>query len=134
MAITRVRFNENSSGFIRARIVDQAGLPVEFTALTSATLTLWDVETGSAVVSPIEGIINGRDYQDILPAGSPLVENDVTYEGDGYFRWDLQPADNVIVNPRRQIERHRAMFVFDWLGGSLVYELEIEVMNLRRAL
>lgn len=132
MAIVRERFNEGASGFIRAQIVDQAGDAVEVASLTSATLTLYDVDTGSADVSPAEGIINSRDQQDILPAGSPFEENDVEYEASGYFQWNLQPEDNIIVTPRRQVERHRAMFIFTWNGGSFPYELEIEVVNLRK--
>lgn len=131
--MTRERFNEGASGFIRARIVDSAGDPVDVEALISATFTLWDVDTGSADTSPVEGIINDRNEQDILPEGSPSEENDVVYEADGYFQWNLQPEDNIIVTPRRQIERHRAMFVFTWDGGSLTHEIEIEVVNLRRA-
>lgn len=132
MALIRERFTEGSSGFIRAQLVDQAGEPVEVSSLVSATLTLWDMETGSANVSPTEGIINNRDDQDILGSGSPSGDHNVTYEADGYFRWDLQPEDNVIVNPRRQVERHRALFIFAWSGGQVPYEVEIEVVNLRR--
>ena len=131
MPLIRERFNEQSSGFIRAQLVDQAGDPVQVTDLDSATLTLWDLETGSGG-SPAEGIINGREEQDILPAGSPFTENDVTYEDDGYFRWDLQPEDNIIINSRKSIERHRALLVFAWPTGQLTYEVEIEVMNLRK--
>lgn len=132
MPLIRERFNEGSSGFIRAQLVDQNGDPVEEQNLSAATLTLWDVETGSAQVSPSEGIINTREAQDILGSGSPLGDNDVTYEANGYFRWDVQPEDNVIVNPRRQVERHRALLIFSWTGGQLTYEVEIEVVNLRR--
>lgn len=132
MPLIRERFNERSSGFIRAQLVDQNGTPINVSDLDSATLTLWDLETGSAQVSPQEGIINGREDQDILPAGSPEVINDVTYEDDGYFRWDLQPEDNIIINSRKSIERHRALLVFAWPTGQLTYEVEIEVMNLRK--
>ncbi len=132
MPLIRERFNERSSGFIRAQLVDQAGNPVSVSDLDTATLTLWDLETGSATVSPQEGIINSREEQDILPAGSPEVMNDVTYEADGYFRWDLQPDDNIIINSRKSIERHRALLVFTWPTGQLTYEVEIEVMNLRK--
>ena len=132
MPLIRERFNERSSGFIRAQLVDQAGNPVSVSDLDTATLTLWDLETGSATVSPQEGIINSREEQDILPAGSPEVMNDVTYEDDGYFRWDLQPDDNIIINSRKSIERHRALLVFAWPTGQLTYEVEIEVMNLRK--
>ena len=134
MAITRERFNEGSSGFIRAQIVDSNGDPVNVDALTVATLTLLDLQTCSPGASPAVGIINARDGQDILAAGmSPAELNDVSYEDDGYFRWDVQPEDNIIVTPRRQIERHRAEFHFEFTGGAFNYPIEIEVMNMRKA-
>lgn len=127
----RERFNEGASGFIRAQIVDQTGTPVDADAFTSATLTLYDMET-YLPGSPAEGILNDRDAQDILGVGSPPAEmNNVVYQANGYFQWNLQPEDNVIVNPRRQIERHRAVFRFTWATGSFPYEIEIEVVNLR---
>lgn len=132
MPLIRERFNERSSGFIRAQLVDQDGDPISVTDLDSATLTLWNLETGAGTGSPNEGIINGRDQQDILPTGSPEVLNDVTYEADGYFRWDVQPEDNVIINSRRSVERHRALLIFAWPTGQLTYEVEIDVDNLRR--
>lgn len=132
MPLIRERYNEQTSAYIRGQIVDQEGTAVDVEDLASATLTLWDVETGSANTSPAEGIINDREAQDILGAGSPWGEHDVTFEDDGYFRWDLQPEDNIIVNARRQVERHRALFVFAWASGQLTYEVEIEVVNLRR--
>jgi hypothetical protein len=125
----RFRFVERTSGFIRGRILDKNGDPVEEISFTAATLTLWDLDT--------KKVLNDRDEQDILPVGSPPAMNDVTYEADGFFRWDLQPADNVIVTPRRQIERHRAMFVFAWdtpTAGMVHVEMEIEVENLQKAL
>jgi hypothetical protein len=126
MPLIRERFNEESSGFIRGQIVDQNGDPVLSTDLTLATLTLWDLETGSANTSPRQGVINDRDAQDIL------ASSDVTYEADGYFRWDVQPEDNIIITSRRQIERHRALLIFGWATGQITFEVEIEVMNLRK--
>lgn len=132
MAISRERFTEGSSGFIRGQITDQNGDPVDIDVLTAARLTLYDLDTFVAGSSPMDGIINGRQQQDILGVGSsPATLNDVTYETNGYFQWDLQPEDNVILTPRRQVERHRARFQFSWTGGSFNYEIEIEVVNLR---
>jgi hypothetical protein len=134
MAIARERFTENSSGFIRAQIVDQDGEPVPESAITAASLTLYDLMTYVPSVSPAVGIINSRDAQDINAAGmSPASLNDVTYLDNGYFRWDLQPEDNIIVTSRRQLERHRAEFNFAFDGGSFNYQIEIEVVNLRKA-
>ncbi len=129
MAIARERFTEGSSGFIRAQIVDVDGMPISADDLTAATLTLYDLQTRT--------IINSREAQDILGSASPLGDHDVTYDEDGYFRWDLQPeipgaspedhGDNVIITPRRQVERHRAEFHFAFPGGAFNYAIEIEV-------
>lgn len=127
------RFTEGASGFLRGQLLDQAGAAVDSGVLTAATLTLYDVETTT--------IINARDAQDILGSGSGA--NDVTYQTNGYFRLDLQAAtpgsspeylgDNAIITERRQIERHRAQFRFEWSSGAFVHEIEIEVVNLRSA-
>ncbi len=132
MAIARERFTENSSGFITARIIDADGEPVPESAITSATLTLIDLMSYSPGQSPARGVINSRNAQDINASGmSPASLNDVTYLDNGYFRWDLQPEDNIIVTPRRQIERHRAEFHFSFNSGSFFYAVELEVVNLR---
>lgn len=134
MAITRERFNEGSSGYIRAQIVDSDGEPVLFDDLTAANLTLLDLMTYAPEQSPAVGIINERDAQDILAAGlSPAEMNDVVYEDDGYFTWRVQAADNVIVTPRRQMERHRAEFHFEFPGGAFNYAIELDVENMRKA-
>ena len=136
MAIVRERFTEGSSGYIRGQIVDKDGNAVNGEDLTAATLTLYDMQT--------KAIINSRDEQDINAAGlSPASLNDVTYEEDGYFRWDLQPevrgaspedlGDNRIVTARRQIERHRAEFHFEFPGGAFNYAVEIEVVAMQQA-
>ncbi len=134
MAIPRKRFNEGGTGFVTAQVVDDDGAVVSESAITAATLTLFDLQTYVPSASPAVGIINGRDAQDINAAGqSPASLNNVTYLDNGYFRWDLQPEDNIIVTPRRQIERHRAEFNFQFDSGSFFYAVELEVINIRSA-
>jgi len=138
--MTRVRFREGSSGRISGVITDIDGNPVEVDQLTSATLTLYDIQTRT--------IINGRDHQDINAAGlSPSVLNNVSYEAGGIFHFDLQPevedvspevlGDNRLVVRRRQIERHQPEFYFEYPGGAFFYgplDIEIEVTRaVRRA-
>lgn len=125
--MTRFRFDERSSGCIEFDIVDREGVAVPAANLTTAELTLFDWETGAGFTgeSPKPGIINNRDAQDVLNT------NNVAIDADGHVIWSLQPDDNIIVNPRRQIERHRAVFRFTWPTGSFPYEIEIEVVNLR---
>ncbi len=131
----RYRFNEGSSGTISGTILDPQTSPeaVPLASLTSATLTLFDLNTVD-LGSPISGIINDRHQQDVLNA------NDVEIT-DGAFIWSVQSADTVILTERRQVERHRALFTFTWGISSSpsvspqeyrtsTYECEIEVANL----
>lgn len=130
MALDHFDFNERTSGFIAGDIVDENDMPVPASSITSATLTLYDAETADLDASPVLGIINSRHAQDVknlnnveLDAGSPSVT--------GHFVWSVQPADNIIVTKRRQIERHYAEFTFAWSGGQFVYRCEIDVTNLQ---
>jgi hypothetical protein len=140
MSLTRVRFTEQTSARIIGTIQDRDGSVVPGNSLTDARLTLYDVDTYNPNISPSTGILNHRDDQDILGAGSPAVENGVSIyrdpqtdsDGSTYnFEWLLDPADNAIVTERRQIERHRAQFHFVWPTGDMNFEVEIEVVNLR---
>lgn len=126
--MTCVRFSERSSAQIAFDIKDANGAAVPASALSSAQLTLFDMDTYSGKASsPSEGIINNRLNQDVLNASN------VTIDSNGHVVWSVQADDNVIVTSRRQIERHRAMFQFVWASGSFFYEIAIEVKNLRAA-
>lgn len=123
----RIRCTENSTKVVTFTILDQAGDPVPSASLTAATLTLFDLQSGTGG-SPAIGVLNSRDGQDIKNAHNVTI-----HATSGLVTWTMQPADNIIVTERRQVERHRAMFTFTWSGGSFDYEFEIEVVNLRKA-
>lgn len=120
----RFRITEGSSLVINVAIEDENGDAVPVASLTAATLTLYDWDTGALGTSPHEGIINDRDEQDVLNANNVTITN-------GSAVWAVQPEDNIIVTDRRQVERHRAQFVFTWDTGQATYECEIDVENLR---
>lgn len=122
----RFRCQEASSFVISGTILDQASTPVPLASISAATLTLYDIDTYDASGSPIDGIINSRNAQDIRNAHD--VEIHAT---SGLFTWTMEPDDNPIITSRRQVERHRALFTFTWTGGSFNYECEIEVVNRR---
>ena len=139
--MTRLRFTELTSARVVGTIQDRTGTVVSAASLTDATLTLYDLLTATGG-SPDPSIINGRDHQDVLGVGSPAEQNGVTLysslqtdtDGSTYnFEWLLDPEDNVIVTPRRQLERHRALLHFVWPNGEMRAEFEIEVVNLRKA-
>lgn len=120
----RFRFNQSASEVISKAITAPNASPVPGNTLTAAILTLFDWDTGAAGGSPLPGILNGRHQQNVLNL------NDVTIDESGLFTWQVQPDDNVIVTSRRQVERHRAIFLFMWADGQFPYECEIEVVNL----
>lgn len=130
MAITRLRFAKDTSARIIGTITDRDGDVVTPDVLTDATLSLFDQQT--------KVIINERDTQDVLGAGSPYVSNGVTLfatlqaddDGTTYnYEWLLDAEDNAIVTPRRQVERHLAEFLFTWADGQLRAVFEIDVEN-----
>lgn len=129
--MTRVRCRERSGARTTGILTDSTGAVIPGTSVTACTLTLWDLESGDpSAFSPSEGILNSRQGFDVLGSA------EVTISDAGAFVWDVAPADNVIVNPRRQIERHRATLHFEWTGdtvdGQTNVELELEVENLRK--
>lgn len=132
MAIDRIRVNEGSSKIIEFDILDENGSIVPAANITVATLTLYDRETYQPGASPSVGIINGRDAQNVLN-GNNVVIADSGSPANKLVTWTMQPEDNPIVTPRRQIERHRAEFHIEFSTGEFNGEVEIEVMNLRKA-
>jgi len=132
--LSRVRFTQGSSGRIIGTILDRDGVVVPASALSAATLTLWDHDTRE--------IINNRNAEDVLGFGSPAGDHGVTIhetlqtdlDGDTYnLEWLLEAADNPILTARRQVERHRALFRFTSLTDVLPMEFEIDVDNLQEA-
>lgn len=122
-------FSQFTSGSIEFDILDREGEPVPVAGILTAELTLRDWDTGAARVgSPYDAIINNRDSQDVLNLNDVTLSDSPTV---GHVLWEMQPADNVILTDRRQVERHRATFHFTWNGGEFYKEYEILVNNLR---
>lgn len=124
--MTRYRVQEGSSLAIGGTVVDGSGTAVPGAQVSSATLTLYDVETLKPT-SPVDAVINSRDAVDLLA----LSPNEIEISALGVFEIMLQAADNVIVTPRKQAERHRARVVFTFSGGTYTTEQEIVVINHR---
>jgi hypothetical protein len=134
--MNRFRFNEGSIGTISGQLLNGEGLPFPPTVVVNfVTASLIDVESLDLTVSPVRGVING------------LLNADLTDRiiVDTTFRWSLtlMPEENTILNSRRQLERHRAIFMFTGTvpgtelyakptpnEGQIVTEVEIEVVNL----
>lgn len=130
--LTRIRRNELSTDVIQGVLKDSSLVVVPGSTVTACELTLWDVEAGPPVpTSPADRVINDRYAVDMIGTG------EMTIDEAGAWTWFVDAADNQIVNPRRQIERHRVRLHFMWSADAVaadVYEhFEIEVVNLQIA-
>jgi hypothetical protein len=115
------RVRERSTGSYTATLQDEAGSPIALVSLTSLTLSLYDVNTGT--------VLNSRNNQNVLNL------NNVTFGvTGGLLTWSVQAADNAVVGSR-SLERHRAVFEYTWASGAkrdwhrieLLVEAEAEV-------
>lgn len=96
---------ENQSLVVQFTLLDEDDVGVGSDRLTTARLTLTDLETGR--------VINSRTNQDVLNA------NNVEITLGGRVTWDMQGnADNALVRSNQQLERHRGRFAFTWPGGG----------------
>ena len=101
------RLDEKTLAKYTATIKDEAGAAIATADITTLTLTLYDVETGT--------IINSRNAQNVHNT------NNVTVSSKGVLAWTIQALDNAIVGTRRragQYEKHVALFEYTWSSGS----------------
>ena len=99
--------NQDSSATYVGTLQDING-PIPLSVINTLTLTLYDKNTGA--------FINNREEQDVLNA------NDVTVgTTDGKITWNIQPADNPIVNSDIRDDRsevHIALFEFGYKASD----------------
>lgn len=121
-APTVFEIEEGTTGLYSATLVDEDGSPITADDLDSMTITLRDKQTSV--------VINERDAQPCLN------EADVTVDGSGILRWQLTPADNVIVTPSccPPGRRERHVLTLRWVfAGGRVGKFE-SVVDVRRRL
>ena len=118
MSVTLGPINERTTAkYTSDPLLDEDGVTVAGSVLSSATLTLYDEKTKT--------ILNSRNAQNVNQA------NDVTISEAGVVAWLLRPADNAIINDRLPSEVHVAVFDFRWDSGTsrAVHEVKFIVKN-----
>lgn len=95
-----------------AILKDETNTPIDGTILDALLLTYYDVAT--------RAVINTREAQNVLNT------NNVTIDVNGLLTWVIQPADAIILDPRRELEAHQALFTFSWAGGTRIARHEIQ--------
>lgn len=102
--------NEKTTAIVVIQFVDDAGAPVN---PASANWTLYDAASGAA--------INGRTAVTLVTTGATGTI-------------ELTPADNVMVDPTKNIEEHRVYVAFTYLGSgtrSGGMDIQIPVVNIK---
>lgn len=94
---------EKETGIYSFTLTDEAGVAVGGSTLTTATLTLYEPESGT--------IVNSRNAQSIINM------NDVSIDEAGLVTWSQRIADLTILDASRGTEVHRALFFFTWQDG-----------------
>lgn len=126
--INTFRTRQDSSAIYTATIKDELGVVIPLTELTTLKLTLYNADVTEP--SPVSGnIINSRSAQDAKNT------NNVTVHGtSGLVTWNMQVADNPIIDETRLTELHGARFDFTYgsptKAGS--HEIRLRVENVRK--
>ena len=111
---------EKTSRKYSAVLRDLDGVIIPNTSLSTLTLTLYSIHSLA--------VINSRNAQNVLNA------NDVSVDVIGNLTWEMQPADNAILDPTLQTEIHRALWEWTWAGGAKAgkHEVDFQVRNLNK--
>ena len=92
---------ERTTAFYTTTIVDENDVGVALANIATLTLTYYDAETNA--------IINSRDDQDVKNTNNVVVA-----ATGGGVTWTLQPLDTIIIDDRKELERHIALFTWTW--------------------
>lgn len=114
-----VEINEKASALYTATLKDENGVVISLGNITTATMTLFDVETGT--------IINSRNAQDIKNANNVTI-----HATSGLLTWSLQPADTIIVDSTRPGEEHRAEITVVYNSRVNKHEVVMYIRNLTK--
>lgn len=119
---------ESSTARLAATIEDETETAIPAASLDTLTLHLYDQASELASPGSTASVINSRYRQNILNA------NGCTVDSSGNLVLILTPADNVIVNTGRPIERHVALFEYTYAAGLKAgkEEVLIDVINYAR--
>ena len=111
---------QDTTGIYTFELVDQDGDAIDVGQLETVTLTYYDKETRQ--------IINTREAQDILQANNVIILTDTGPPIVTTLRWDIQQEDTVIIDGRRELETHIALFEWTWATTRKgVHEVQFQV-------
>ena len=102
--------SEGETSVYSVQLTGPGGAPIANTDFSAITLSHVDELT--------KAVINSRSQQDVLGGGSG--QNNVTLSAAALLTWNLQAADNVVIDPTqtRKTVYNRAIFTFTFDIGA----------------
>lgn len=112
---------ERSTAAYRAKLTDEAGTALTAAALTTLTLTLYDLQGG------LNTIVNSVDGVDIKNTGRGSIA------ADGTLTVTLTPADTAVLDDAHHLERRRMLLEWTWDNGNKAGRKQVDfyVQNLQ---
>ena|SRR5258706_7206778 len=90
------RVNEKTASIYTGQLTDENKVNIQLVVIIDFFLTLYDAITGT--------ILGGRDAQPVIN------QNHVVISSSGFITWNLQEADNALINQSLDTELHIALF------------------------
>ena len=103
---------EGTTGIYSFELVDEAGVGIDSSFLSSLSVTAYDVDSGQ--------VVNSRQDQDILNTNDGSVETDAGPPVTTTVTLEIQPEDTVILNENRLVEYRVLSFRWTWDSGQRV--------------
>lgn len=115
--------NQYSSATWTGYLKDASGSAIALADIVSATMTLYDKKTETA--------INTRTAQDIKNANNVTI-----HSTSGLITWEIQPEDNIIVSSTledRKAEEHIALITVTYDTSKILQmEIKLNVVNMQK--
>ncbi len=119
MNTSLITVNERSSARYTFTVLDYDRVMIPKSQMSTLRLSVFEARSLTTV--------NGRNDQNVFD------QNNVTIAADGTITWDVQPGDNIIVNPEYSQETHTVQFTLVVTGGKQhVHQTAIVVNNLAK--
>jgi hypothetical protein len=109
---------ELTTGLYTFEVVDESDEGVDAAQITTMVLTYYDLVSGA--------MINSRDGQNVLNTNNVTLTTTIGPPLVTTVTWLLQPEDTVLVDMRRELEQHVALFQWTWDSGTRAAAHEVQ--------
>ena len=114
---------QDTTGIYSFEMVDQNGAAIDVSQLETITLTYYDKETRQ--------IINTREAKNILQANNVIITTVAGPPIVTTLRWEIQQEDTIIIDARRELETHIALFEWTWATTRKgVHEVQFQIESI----